>query len=95
MMKFVDGVLKVGLWFAWLAEKILFFFLHNWAYFCGLLISALVLVSHWVALTVTNRLSGLHAPLLGYVIGKPGSPDSLVGRCCDRVSSPQRGSLLV
>lgn len=74
MMKFVDGVLKVGLWFAWLAEKILFFFLHNWAYFCGLLISALVLVSHWVALTVTDRLSGLHAPLLGYVIGKPGSP---------------------
>jgi tetratricopeptide (TPR) repeat protein len=74
MMKFVDGVLKVGLWFAWLAEKILFFFLYNWAYFAGLLISALVLVSHWVALTVTDRLSGLHAPLLGYVTGKPGSP---------------------
>ena len=74
MMKFFDWVLKVGLWFAWLAEVILFFFLRNWAYFFGLVASALVLVSHWVALTVTDRLSGLHAPLLGYVAGAPGNP---------------------
>ncbi len=74
MKKVVDSLIGIGLWFARLAEKILFFFLHNWAYFFGLGAAGLVLISHWVALTITDRLSGLHAPLLGYVTGKPGSP---------------------
>jgi tetratricopeptide (TPR) repeat protein len=74
MMKLINWVLGVALWFAGIAENILFFFLRHWAYFFGVAAAALVLISHWVALTISNRLSGLHAPLFGYVTGKSASP---------------------
>lgn len=72
--RLINFILGVALWFAGLAEKILFWFLKHWAYFFGLGAAGLVLISHWVALTISDRLSGLHAPLLGYVSGKPGNP---------------------
>lgn len=72
-MKVLDWFIAIGLWFARLGERILMWFLHNWALFAGLACAALVLVSHWVALTITNRLAGLHAPLFGYKSGHPGS----------------------
>jgi tetratricopeptide (TPR) repeat protein len=78
MTKLINWVLGVALWFAGIAEKILFWFLRNWAYFFGLGAAGLVLISHWVALTISDRISGLHAPLLGYVVGKPGGLVSLV-----------------
>jgi tetratricopeptide (TPR) repeat protein len=74
MMKLIDWVLRVALWFAGIAEKIVFWFLGHWAYFFGLGAAALVVISHWVALTISNRLTGLHAPLLGYVSGQSASP---------------------
>jgi tetratricopeptide (TPR) repeat protein len=74
MTKLLNWIIGVVLWFAGIAEKILFWSLAHWAYFFGLGAAALVLISHWVALTVTDRLSGLHAPLLGYVTGKAGNP---------------------
>jgi tetratricopeptide (TPR) repeat protein len=78
MTKLINWVLGVALWFAGIAEKILFWFLRNWAYFFGLGAAGLVLISHWVALTISDRIGGLHAPLLGYVVGKPGGLVSLV-----------------
>lgn len=72
-MKVLDWFIAVGLWFARLGERILMWFLHNWALFAGLACAALVLISHWVALTITNRLAGLHAPLFGYKSDRPGS----------------------
>jgi tetratricopeptide (TPR) repeat protein len=74
MMKLINWVIGVVLWFAGIGEKILFWFLAHWAYFFGLAAAGLVLISHWVALTISDRLGGLHAPLLGYVTGKPGNP---------------------
>src|SRR5215472_12860039 len=74
MTKLINWILGVLLWFAGIAEKILFWFLAHWAYFFGLGAAALVLISHWVALTVSDRVSGLHAPLLGYVAGEASSP---------------------
>ena len=74
MTKLINSVLGVALWFAGIAEKLLFWFLAHWAYFFGLGAAGLVLISHWVALTISDRLSGLHAPLIGYVVGKPGNP---------------------
>jgi len=72
-MKVLDWFIAIGLWFARLGERILMWFLHNWALFAGLACAALVLISHWVALTITNRLAGLHAPLFGYKSDHPGS----------------------
>jgi hypothetical protein len=72
-MKVLDWFIAIGLWFARLGERILMWFLRNWALFAGLACVALVLISHWVALTITNRLVGLHAPLFGYKSDQPGS----------------------
>jgi multisubunit Na+/H+ antiporter MnhE subunit len=73
-MKVLDWFIGIGLWFARLGERILMWFLHNWAIFAGLGCAALVLISHWVALTITNRLAGLHAPLFGYKTDHAASP---------------------
>ena len=73
-MKILDRIISLALWLAGIVERILFWFLAHWAYFFGLASAVLVVISHWVALTISNRLSGLHAPLLGYVSGKSGNP---------------------
>jgi tetratricopeptide (TPR) repeat protein len=81
-MKILDWILGIALWFAGIGEKMLFWFLAHWAYFFGLGCAGLVVISHWVALTITNRVSGLHAPLLGYVAGKSGNPILSYGVLC-------------
>jgi tetratricopeptide (TPR) repeat protein len=81
-MKILDWILGVALWFAGLGERILLWLLAHWAYFFGLGGAGLVVISHWVAFTISDRLSGLHAPLLGYVAGKSGSPLLSYGVLC-------------
>jgi tetratricopeptide (TPR) repeat protein len=81
-MKIFDWIIGVALWFAGIGEKILFWLLRHWAYFFGLGCAGLVVISHWVAFTISNRVSGLHAPLLGYVGGKSGNPLLSYGVLC-------------
>src|SRR5215469_7025842 len=81
-MKILDWILGIGLWFAGIGEKILFWLLKHWAYFFGLVCAGLVVKSHWVAFTITDRVSGLQAPLLGYVAGKSGNPILSYGVLC-------------
>ncbi|MBV8215634.1 MAG: tetratricopeptide repeat protein [Verrucomicrobia bacterium] len=73
-MKVVDFFLGIALWVAWLAEKVLLWCLSIWAYIAGILCIGLVLISHWVALTVSNQVSGLHSPIFGYVRNHAGNP---------------------
>jgi tetratricopeptide (TPR) repeat protein len=73
-MKLVNWVLAVSLWFARLVEVVLLRGLSFWAYIVGLGCIFLVVSSHWVALTISNEISGLHASILGYVPSHPGNP---------------------
>ena len=72
-MKVINWILGISLWVAWLVEKLIKWGLSVWAYVMGILCIGLVLILHWVALTLSDKISGLHAPLFGYSRTHPGS----------------------
>jgi tetratricopeptide (TPR) repeat protein len=73
-MKFINLVLGVGLWFARLVERVVLWGLSVWAYIAALGCIGLVLSLHWVALTLSNQISGLHFPIFGYVPNHAANP---------------------
>ena len=70
-MRIVDWVLSWVLWIARLLEKVLMWGLSMWAYMAALLCIAIVLSCHWVALTLSNGLTGLNSSIFGYVPSHP------------------------
>ena len=73
-MKVIDWILGISLWVARLVERLIKWGLSGWAYGVGILCVGLVLILHWVALTISNKVSGLHAPLFGYSRTHPANP---------------------
>jgi hypothetical protein len=73
-MKVLDWLIGIGLWVARLAEIVLLWVLANWAYFVGLVGMALVLITNWVALTLSDRMRALHSSIFGYSPNHPGNP---------------------
>jgi len=68
-MKVVEWFLGIILWFAGIGEKLLLWGLRNWAYFIALPCIGLVLMTKWVAFTLSKQIQGLHLSILGYVPG--------------------------
>jgi hypothetical protein len=73
-MKVLDWLIGIGLWIARLAEIVLLWVLANWAYFAGLVAMALVLITNWVAFTLSDRIRALRSSILGYSPDHPGNP---------------------
>jgi tetratricopeptide (TPR) repeat protein len=73
-MKFINLVLGVGLWVARLVERVVLWGLAAWAYVAALGCIGVVLFLHWVALTLSNQISGLHFPIFGYVPNHAANP---------------------
>jgi tetratricopeptide (TPR) repeat protein len=72
-MKAVRSFLGLVLWFAGLAEKILLWMMRQWTYSVGLLCIGLVLLTKWVAFTLSKQITGMHLSILGYVPHHQGS----------------------
>jgi tetratricopeptide (TPR) repeat protein len=66
-MSVVKWFLGIVLWFARIAEIIILWSLRQWAYFVALPCIGLVLLTKWVAFTLTKQITGLHLSLLGYI----------------------------
>ncbi|HYZ73399.1 MAG TPA: hypothetical protein VE641_10000 [Chthoniobacterales bacterium] len=68
-MKVLQCFLGIILWFAGIGESILLWGLRHWTYFIALPCIGLVLMTKWVAFTLSKQIQGLHLSLLGYVPG--------------------------
>jgi hypothetical protein len=66
-MKVIRWLVGIVLWWARLAEIILLWSLRQWAYLVALPCIGLVLLTKWVAFTLSKQITGLHLSLLGYV----------------------------
>ena len=60
-------LIKLAVWFAAIGERVLMWGLRHWAYFVALACVGLVLLTKWVAFTLSKRIIGLHLSLFGYV----------------------------
>jgi tetratricopeptide (TPR) repeat protein len=73
-MKAVRWFLGVILWFAGIGEAILLWTLRHWAYFLALPLMGLLLLTKWVAFTLSRQIQGLHLSVLGYIPGHHVNP---------------------
>jgi tetratricopeptide (TPR) repeat protein len=73
-MKAVRWILGIILWFAALGEKIILWSLRHWAYFLVVPCLALLLLTKWVAFTLSKQIQGLHLSILGYAPGHHVNP---------------------
>jgi len=64
-------LIRVAVWFAGIGERLLMWGLRNWAYFFAVPLVGLVLLTKWVAFTLSKRITGHDLSILGYVAGKP------------------------
>jgi membrane-associated protein len=58
-------VINVAVWFAGIGERILMWCLRRWAYFVALACVGVVLLTKWIAFTLSKRIIGLDLPVLG------------------------------
>jgi tetratricopeptide (TPR) repeat protein len=64
-MKPFFWLIKIAVWFAAIGERILVWCLRRWACLLALPCMGLVLLTKWVAFTLSKRIEGMHLPLLG------------------------------
>jgi tetratricopeptide (TPR) repeat protein len=64
-MKPFSWLINLGVWFAAIGERILMWCLRRWACLLALPCMGLVLLTKWVAFTLSKRIQGMHLPLLG------------------------------
>jgi membrane-associated protein len=69
-------LINVAVWFAGIGERVLMWALRRWAYFVALGCVGLVLLTKWVAFTLSKRITGLDLPIFG--IGLHGSGHALI-----------------
>jgi membrane-associated protein len=60
-------VINVGVWFAGIGERVLMWGLRRWAYFVALPCVGFVLLTKWIAFTLSKRIIGLDLPVYGVV----------------------------
>ena len=60
-------VINVGVWFAGIGERVLMWGLRRWAYFVALACVGFVLLTKWIAFTLSKRIIGLDLPIFGVV----------------------------
>jgi tetratricopeptide (TPR) repeat protein len=65
-MNLFHWLINVAVWFAAIGERVLMWLLRHWAYFVGLACVGLVLLTKWVAFTLSKRIIGLHLSVFGY-----------------------------
>jgi|GEM_PF-3457305 len=70
-MKLINLVLAFSLWVARIVEIVIRWTLRAWVFLAALAASALVLLGHWVSLTISNQISGLNLSILGYLPDHP------------------------
>jgi tetratricopeptide (TPR) repeat protein len=73
-MNAVRWFLGIILWWAALAEKMVFWMLRHWVCFIVLPFIGLTLMTKWEAFTLARQIQGLHLSILGYVPGHPVNP---------------------
>jgi tetratricopeptide (TPR) repeat protein len=73
-MSLVRWFVGVILWVAAIGERILFWGLRNWAYFVATPCIGLLVLTKWVAFTLSKQIQGLHLSILGYVPGHHVNP---------------------
>lgn len=64
-MKLLVWLIKLGVWLAAIGERVLMWGLRHWAYFVALPCIALVLLTKWIAFTLSKRIIGLDLSIFG------------------------------
>jgi tetratricopeptide (TPR) repeat protein len=64
-MKPFSWLINIAVWFAAIGERILMWCLRRWACLLALPCMGLVLLTKWVAFTLSKRIEGMHLALLG------------------------------
>jgi membrane-associated protein len=67
-------LIRVAVWFAGIGERVLMWGLGHWAYFVALPCVGLVVLTKWIAFTLSKRITGLDLPILGNVPHGSGHP---------------------